>query len=63
VASRPLDLVGELHRQRSKLRVRTTAKSRILDRLTASPEQAIQRHRTEQSQIHRRVKTQYAARM
>jgi hypothetical protein len=31
----PLDVVGELHRQRSKLHVRTTAKSRILDRVTA----------------------------
>ena len=38
----PLDIVGELHRQRSNLRVRDTAKSRILDRPTAPPEQAIQ---------------------
>jgi hypothetical protein len=49
----PLDVVGELHRQRSKSHVRTTAKSRILDRLTASSEQAIQRRRVEPSQIRR----------
>jgi hypothetical protein len=42
-----------LHRQRSKLRVRTTAKSRILHRLTASLEQAIQRRRVGTSQIRR----------
>jgi hypothetical protein len=47
----PLDGVGELHRQPSKLHVRTTAKNRILDHLTASSEQAIQRHRVEPSQI------------
>ncbi len=52
----PLDAVGESHRQRSKLRVRTTAKSRILDRLTASPEQAIQRRRVGTSQIRRKAK-------
>jgi hypothetical protein len=34
----PLDVVGELHRQRSKSHVRITAKSRILDRLTTSSE-------------------------
>jgi hypothetical protein len=47
----PLDGVGELHRQPSKLHVRTTAKSRILDQLTASSEQASQRDRVEPSQI------------
>jgi hypothetical protein len=49
----PLDGVGELHRQPSKLHVRTTAKSRILDRLTASSEQAIHRSRVGTSQIRR----------
>ena len=44
-------MVGELHRQRSKFHVRTTANSRILGRLTASPEQAIQRRRVGTSQI------------
>ena len=52
----PPDAVGELRRQRSKLRVRTTAKSRILDRLTASPEQAIRRRRIGTSQIRRESK-------
>jgi hypothetical protein len=61
VASRPptdrrTSARRELHRQRSKLRVRTTAKSRILDRLTASPEQAIQRRRVGTSQIRRESK-------
>ena len=50
----PLDIVGELHRQRSKSSVRTTAKSRILDRLTASPERAIQRRHVGTSQIRRK---------
>jgi hypothetical protein len=36
-----------------QIAVRTTAKSRILDRLTASPEQAIQRRRVGTSQIRR----------
>ena len=49
--ARPLDVVGKLQRQRFKLRVGTTAKCRILDRLTASPEQAIQRRRVGTSQI------------
>lgn len=49
----PLDVVGELHRQRSKLRVRTTAKCRILERLTASPEQATPWRRVGTSQIRR----------
>ncbi len=52
----PLDVVGESHRQRSKLHVRTAAKSRILDRMTASPEQAIQRRRVGTSQIRRESK-------